>query len=278
MLPIALEKMYNTFEAGLIKSGNAVKLDPPVLMNRRGEVVDNEADAFGRAVTVQHKRPENVVVADETGSSTREMGDGNNGGQKCMAPSGEVPRYEASGRHSHFTVVPFTRLSGELVMVAIIFSGEKMKPEWAMGCDILAQWEGADDDYMANVGAGKYYPMGPKCMVDGKEVPCYTDCSPNGSMTSTILKRILEKMDGLGVVSRGLNEDGSEYYPVIIIDGHISRMGLPFLKYINDAKHNSMITRSKMEASSVLCTNPNVYVCARGESMVCRLSLGRMKW
>lgn len=229
--------MFETFKAGLIKSGNAVKLETPILVNSDGEVVEDEADAYGREVTLQYVRPDNVFVADETGSSTREMGDGNNGGQKCMAPVGETPRYEASSKHSHFTVVPFTRLSGELVMVAIIFTGEKMKPEWALGKDVLADWIGDDDDFEANIGPGKYFPMGPTCVVDGKEIPCYCDCSRNGSMTSGILKRILEKLDQLGVTKRGVDEDGKPYYPALIVDGHISRMGLPFLKYINDAAH-----------------------------------------
>ena len=113
--------MYNTFEAGLVKSGNAVKLETPFLVNQKGEVVSDEAEAFGRAITIKHTRPENVLVADEIGSTTKEMGDGNNGGQCCIAPVGETPRYEASSKHAHFTVVPFTRLSDKLVMVAIIF-------------------------------------------------------------------------------------------------------------------------------------------------------------
>ena len=53
-------------------------------MNKAGEIVADEADAFGRAVTIRRIRPENVLVTDETGSNTREMGDGNNGGQHCI--------------------------------------------------------------------------------------------------------------------------------------------------------------------------------------------------
>lgn len=232
----SLEKMYNTFESALVTSGNAIKLDTPVLMNRAGEVVEDEAEAFGHAVTIRHTRPHNVLVTDETGSNTREMGDGNNGGQKCMAPCGETPRYEASSKDSHFTVVPLTRLTGELATVAIIFAGNKMKPEWAMGKDIMADWEGADDDLLSNIGPGKYFPMGPTCIVNGKTVRCYCDCSPNGSMTSAILRRILHYIDKQGIVERGVDEEtGQSYHPVLILDGHISRMGLPFLKYVNTA-------------------------------------------
>ena len=162
--------MYNTFEIGLVKSGNYVQLEIPILMKEDREVVTNEADAFGQAVTIRHTPPENFLVTDKTGSNTREMGDRNNGGRQCMAPCGETPRYEASRRDSHFTIVSFTRMTGELVLVAIIFSGAKKKPEWAMGNDVFTECEGNDDDYLSNVGPGKYFPMGSTCMVDENEI------------------------------------------------------------------------------------------------------------
>jgi hypothetical protein len=99
------------------------------------------------------------------------MGDGNNGGQQFMVPIGKTPRHEASSNHSHFTVIPFTQLSGELVMVAVIFSGENMKAEWVLGKDIFADWIGKDDEIEKNVGPGKYFPTGPTCVVDGKRYP-----------------------------------------------------------------------------------------------------------
>ena len=46
-----------------------------------------------------------------------------------------------------------------------------MEPEeWSMGKDMFAKWEGADDGMLSNVGSGKYFPMGPSCMVDGQEI------------------------------------------------------------------------------------------------------------
>ncbi len=123
--------MYDTFQHGLIESGNAELLDMPVHMNSfSGDVVEDIADAYDLLVTMKYIQTYNIIVADETGLSTREMEDGNNGSQRFMAPIGETPRHEASSKHSHFTVIPFTQLSRELVMVAIIFSGEKMKAEW----------------------------------------------------------------------------------------------------------------------------------------------------
>ena len=122
-----LAKLYHTFQHGLIESGNAELLKMPVHMNSSGDVVKDIVDAYGLPVTIQYICPYNIIVADKTGSSTLEMGDRNNGGQRFMVPIGKTPRHKASSKHSHCTVVPFTRLSGELVMVAIMFSGEKLK-------------------------------------------------------------------------------------------------------------------------------------------------------
>ena len=98
-----------------------------------------------------------------------------------------------------------------------------MKAEWAMGKDIFAEWEGDDNDMLSNVGPGKYFPIGLTCMVDGKEICWYCDCSPKGSMTSTILKRIMQMLDKHEIVKRGINGvTGKPYYPVMILDGHIS--------------------------------------------------------
>ena len=56
------------------------------------------------------------------------------------------------------------------MLVVIIFSGTKMKLEWVTGKDIFAEWEGDGDDYLSNVGPGKYFSMGPTCIIDGKEI------------------------------------------------------------------------------------------------------------
>ena len=119
-------------------------------------------------MTIEYTQPKNIFFADETGSSTCEMGDGRNGGEKVMAPVGETPRREASTKQHHFTVLPITRIHGKLMLVAIIFTGEKMKPLWAMGTDLLATWHGEDHEIDRNTGPGKYFPMGPTCFVDGK--------------------------------------------------------------------------------------------------------------
>ena len=91
-----------------------------------------------------------------------------------------------------------------------------------MGKDIFANWIGKDDEIKKNVGPGKYFPMGPICEVDGEKIPCYCDCSTNGSITGKILTPILMKLDKLSVVERGMDENENPFYPALIIDSHIS--------------------------------------------------------
>lgn len=107
-----------------------------------------------------------------------------------------------------------------------------MKPEWTMGQDLFATWRGEDHEIELNTGPGKFFPMGPTCHVDGKEISCYCDCSESGSVTGPILKKILTKLDEAGLTERGVDEDGNPYYPALILDGHASRMTVPFLKHV----------------------------------------------
>ena len=75
--------------------------------------------------------------------------------------------------------------------------------------------------------------MGPTCVVDRKKIRCYCNCSSNGSITGKILTPILMRLDELGIVEQGIEKNGYPFYPAFIIDGHISRLSLPFLEYIN---------------------------------------------
>jgi hypothetical protein len=83
------EKMYRVWEDALVTSGNAIRLETPVHMDMEGNVVHEEA-ALGWMVTHKIIRPENVLVLDETGANTNGKSDCRNGGEKVMAPYGEV--------------------------------------------------------------------------------------------------------------------------------------------------------------------------------------------
>ncbi len=166
-----------------------------------------------------------------------------------------------------------------------------MKSDWEIGKDFFAKWIGDDDHFDSNIGPGKYLPMRPSCIVDGKEILWYCEYSPNGLTASSILYQILEKLDGEGVVKGSINNNGSEYYMALIIDSHISWMGIPFLKYINKkehrwcgmlvcpygpSKHKFMITKNKMQVPNILSTRPSVSVSGSTGDMVVMYTWIRM--
>ena len=53
-------------------------------------------------------------------------------------------------------------------------------------------------------------------------------------MDGNVLLQAFKMMDDLGITKRGVDEDVKAYYPYILLDGHISRIGEEFLRYVND--------------------------------------------
>ena len=82
------------------------------------------------------------------------------------------------------------------------------------------------------MGKGKLFTGGPSCSYRGKNIPCMCAWSPKGYMTSEILKNIVKTLDTLEIFDRftGIT-------PLLLLDGHGSRMELPFPQYINDPLH-----------------------------------------
>ena len=117
----------------------------------------------------------------------------------------------------------------------MIFAGKRRNAMVELGIDPFADDVGevTDLDYiMKNKGPGKKFPGGPTCYHNGIAIPCFCAWSEKGSMTTDILTRILETLDYLEVFDRstGIN-------PYLLLDGHGSRMGLPFLRYITNPAH-----------------------------------------
>ena len=69
---------------------------------------------------------------------------------------------------------------------------------------------------------------------DGKEIPVMFAATKNASMDESVLMQAFKMMDDLGITERGIDEDGNPYFPYIILDGHTSRIGELFLRYVND--------------------------------------------
>ena len=88
-----------------------------------------------------------------------------------------------------------------------------------------------------NYGPGKYFPGGPRCNFRNVDLPCYVTCSPKGSITSTILADILKFIDDRGVFPRHDNNPT----PFLLLDGHGSRLEVPFLSYVNDQQHKWVV-------------------------------------
>mmetsp|Transcript_25328 Transcript_25328/g.29834 ORF Transcript_25328/g.29834 Transcript_25328/m.29834 type:complete len:143 (+) Transcript_25328:1172-1600(+) len=126
-------------------------------------------------------------------------------------------------------------LTGDPLMCVVIMAGERPKAEVETGIDMFAETIGSidDDDYfLKNSGKGKKFPGGPTCMVHGIKVPCLVRWSPKGSMTSEILVDICATLDHLKVFDRS---NGA--MPFFLLNGHGSRVELPFLEYVNHPEH-----------------------------------------
>ena len=85
------------------------------------------------------------------------------------------------------------------------------------------------DCIMKNKRPGKRFPGGTACYHNGQAIPCFYAWSEKGSMTTEILTSILETLDYLEIFGRSTSIN-----PYLMLDGHDSRMGLPFLCYVND--------------------------------------------
>lgn len=138
-------------------------------------------------------------------------------------------------------MLPFTSASGEAVCCVVIFKAEstdEIPIDWAHGRDIfispkeIVYKTGTDIiDVHANTGPGKYYPKGPVCNYNGKQVPTFYYASPGGGINAEILVEILKRFDD-GIVTR---QEGVT--PFLLVDGHQSRLDHTFLSYINDENH-----------------------------------------
>jgi hypothetical protein len=227
----AFIKMYAQCEDGLVASGNAVRYEHPVHKDTNGKIVDDVSLAFGHPVTINYVRPENVFFLDETGDNAHGKDDGNRGGQRKVVPRGEIPKELVGVKDSHYTITPITNATGTLRFVTVIFVAKEVSPVWSLGVDIFAEWDPEDE---FNMGPGKRHPgLSLISTVDGKDIPVLFAANPKASMTSTILTQTFKKMDEAGITQRGVDKNGNQYVPAAVFDGHISRMGEDFLRYIN---------------------------------------------
>ena len=227
-------RMFDLIEKALLSSGNARKLDTPVLMDAAGKPVEDESSAVGDPVTIDIHNRGNVFCMDETGDNTHGKKDGRRGGERFVVGKGQGARNVVGTNDCHFTVVPTSNLDGRLVMLTVIFPGKKLKDSWCIGIDVFANFNDDEKFYADNFGPGKRYPGLELLDENGNKLPTCFGASPNACMTGEILTKMFERMDKLGITKRGTDENGNPIVPCIIIDGHPSRMNADFLTYINE--------------------------------------------
>jgi hypothetical protein len=139
----------------------------------------------------------------------------------------------------HFTVLAFTLGTGEPIMCAVILKSGKgaddLQMNWKLGLDATKTIVIGEDDVATfelnqpnSISTG-----GPKCNYKGKEKPCFVCSTPNASITSELLAKMLEQIDSY-ILFPHSEEDG---VPFLLVDRHHSRTHLPFLKYITDDAH-----------------------------------------
>jgi hypothetical protein len=90
-------------------------------------VVQTEAEAYGRKTRYPLLHPDKLLFFDEVGENISHKGDGNAGGQKFMAVGDTRAQVRNSFKYNHFTVLGFTAADGCAVMCAIIIAASKLK-------------------------------------------------------------------------------------------------------------------------------------------------------
>ena len=81
-----------------------------------------------------------------------------------------------------------------------------------------------------NMGPGKVFPGGPVCEYKGKRIPAFVTSSESGGISGVILVEVLKHLDKYGATERKFGDPP----PCLLVDGHGSRLSIPFLRYINN--------------------------------------------
>ena len=236
--------MYDSIYEELHEAGLATKHENDgVWKNLAGELVDS-LQAVGRKCQYHLTHPEYLLFVDEVGSNTNMTSDKNKGGEQFACERGTVPRQQASNTDIHFTVLGFTNAAGQAVLCGIIIGGSTLSADQILGFDVLAGTEdeiekaanllNSDNDaFIQNMTTSHMFPGGPTCHVGDKVIPPFITCSPSGGITSQILADMMQWLDRHLQLPR---HPGCPT-PCILLDGHGSRLEIPFLTYVSNPEH-----------------------------------------
>ena len=87
-----------------------------------------------------------------------------------------------------------------------------------------------------NSDPGKCFPGPPSCIFRGRDIPELVRWNESGLITPGILVEALTTLDVLNVIPRNDN-----LKPFLLLDGHGSRLEMPFLQYINNPEDHWVV-------------------------------------
>ena len=225
--------MYDCVYRRLVEAGLAVRLDADKYFDVNGEECD-ESEAFGLPTQYKLTFPDMFIMVDEVGCNTNQKDDGTVGGERFVMPTDGTGRdLRGATTDMHFTCLGFTTAAGKPLMCAVIMKAKGPIPvSWELGIDPALELQDADTEEELVRCNKDAMVGGPTCTYKGKEVPCFVTYSPKASITSDILTEMLKRMDDLK-----LFEHCPAQRPFLLLDGHHSRLELPFLEYITNEFH-----------------------------------------
>ena len=214
----------------------AERLENPVWMNEKGEIVSNEKHSFGLKVNVNITCPEMCIVLDKVGFNLSQEKDNNQGGQLFVCGCDDEPYQAISTKNNHFTCLGLTRLDGEALMCVVIITGKKRNMlvesgiDWTKLSEINDEYNIKDGEevefFEANYGEGKLFPGAPSCFYKGVEVPALVTFTEGGGMDGKILKQIFERLDMLNIYT---DDRKNGIISFVLLDGHQSWFDIDFL-------------------------------------------------
>ena len=235
------EAMYDCIYDRLVDAGLATKGETAFPRDSDGYLCTSADDdnLLGLPTKYTLTEPEWLLFVDETGANTNMKKDGRIGQKTYVVgmEQGETGR-QGAANDIHFTTLVFQSATGEPVLCGVILKSNRdyasqLPLTTTLGFDVtksIKEGEGTSDTLLLNMEEGGPMQGGPTCSFRGRTLPCFVSCSKNASITSQILTDMLAFIDKHKVYNR----TNTSKRPFLILDGHHSRLELPFLKYINN--------------------------------------------
>ena len=157
----------------------------------------------------------------------------------CVTQTRAVPHRKQSASDERFAMIGLATLDGQSVLCVLVLQGNKSNLSVETGIDISIKPDGDPNDmtfFFENSGEGKFFPGAPVYQFHGKTIPALIWWNESAILISNILVDVLKILDCLDVVKRV-----SKKHPFLLIDGHKSRIKMPFLQYFNTPADHCMV-------------------------------------